>query len=236
MGIVNTLLEAVYPPTCPICDKVIRKPAGICDNCRKKLHYIHSPRCLKCGKPVDNDDTEVCFDCSKHHHDFDRGVALWGYTDETRNSIYRFKYQNCRIYSKVYADEIIKNLGDIIRSWQCDVIIPVPIHKRKYRERGFNQAQLLAKDMADVLGIGMDTKVLVRNRYTRPQKELDDNERIKNLENAFTIRENVVQYKRVLLVDDIYTTGSTIDSCAKVLKDKGTVQVFVVCLCIGQGF
>lgn len=236
MKIVDALLDAVYPPTCPICDRLSGKPAKICNDCRKKLKYINSPRCLKCGKAVENDDVEVCFDCSKHIHEFDRGLALWGYTDETRNSVYRFKYQNCRIYSKVYVDEIVSNLGEIISSWKCDVIIPIPIHARKFRERGFNQAELLAKDMAAILGIGLDTELISRNRYTKPQKELDDNERIKNLENAFTITKNVVQYKKVLLVDDIYTTGSTIDACARVLKEKGVEQVFAVCLCIGQGY
>lgn len=130
----------------------------------------------------------------------------------------------------------MKNLGEIITAWKCEVIIPVPIHARKLRERGFNQAELLAQDMSGMLGIAMDTGILKRSRYTRPQKELDDNQRIKNLENAFIIDKNVVQYKRVLLVDDIYTTGATIDSCAKALKEKGVEEVFVVCLCIGQGF
>lgn len=236
MRIVEALLDAVYPPTCPICDRVIAKPAKVCEDCRKKLNYIQSPRCLKCGKPVENDETEVCYDCSKRKHAFERGVALWGYTDETRNSIYRFKYQNCRVYSKVYVEEMIDSLGDIIKSWKCEAILPVPIHARKLRERGFNQAELLAKDLSEILGIKMDAGILARNRYTKPQKELDDNERIKNLENAFIIQENVVQYKRVLLVDDIYTTGATIDSCAKVLKEKGVEEVYVVCLCIGQGF
>ncbi len=236
MGIGKIILEAVYPPVCPICDRVVKKPACICGECRKKLHYIQSPRCFKCGKPVENAEKELCFDCSRTKHCFDRNLALWGYTDAARKSIYRFKYHNCRIYSQVYGREIADRLGTIIKQWNCEAVVPVPIHSKKQRERGFNQAQLLAQEVADVAKIPVDTKILVRTRYTRPQKELDDRNRIKNLENAFTVTKNVVQYKKIILVDDIYTTGATLDACARALKERGAGQVFAVCLCIGQGF
>lgn len=236
MGIGKIILEAVYPPVCPICDRVINKPEQICPECRKKLHYIQSPRCMKCGKPVENDETEFCFDCMRIRHSFDRNVALWGYTDDTRKSIYRFKYQNCRSYSRIYGDELKKHLGELILQWKCDAVIPVPIHARKKRERGFNQALLLAQEISAFTGTALDDEILVRERYTKPQKELDDRERIKNLKRAFNVTKNVVQYKKVILVDDIYTTGATLDACALALKERGVMQVYGVCLCIGQGF
>lgn len=236
MGIAKVLLEALYPPTCPICDIVVEKPAAICPDCRKKLHYIHSPRCLKCGKPVEAEETELCFDCQRKPHEFYQGAALWTYTEETRQSIYRFKYENCRIYSEVYGEELVKHLGSLVELWKGEALIPVPIHARKQRQRGFNQAQLLAEAAGRALNLPVDAQLLKRSRYTRPQKELDDSQRRKNLEKAFIIEKNVVQYKRIILVDDIYTTGATIDACARALKEKGVERVYFLCLCIGRGF
>ncbi len=235
MELREKLLDIIYPPTCPVCDRII-KPVRICDSCQKKLRYINSPRCLKCGKPVENNDVELCYDCSKQTHFFDRNVALWAYNNETRASIYRFKYRNMRVYGRVYASELYGRLGQIIASWKCDVIIPVPIHPRKEKERGFNQAMILAKELSVLTGVPVDGGLLARTRYTRPQKELNDKERIKNLENAFVIEKNVVQYNKVLLIDDIYTTGSTLDACASLLKSRGVACVYCVSLCIGRGF
>lgn len=235
MGICKGILEALYPPTCPICDRV-EKPAVICPECRKKLRYIRSPRCLCCGKPVELEETERCFDCRRKHHEFEQGAALWAYTEESRNSVYRFKYQNCRVYAEVYGEELAKNLGGLVKMWKGEALIPVPVHARKRRQRGFNQAELLAREVGKHLEIPVETGILKRSRYTRPQKELDDNQRRKNLEKAFIIEKNVVQYKKVVLVDDIYTTGATMDACARVLKEKGAEQIYFLCLCIGQGF
>ena len=105
--------------------------------------------------------------------------------------------------------------------WSPDVIIPVPIHISKYKERGFNQAGLIAQALGRAMQIPVDEEYLVRIVKTQPMKELSNRERIKNLQNAFQVREKVVRYRKVLIVDDIYTTGATFDACAAVLKDAG---------------
>ena len=111
--------------------------------------------------------------------------------------------------------------GRMIRMWSPDVIIPVPIHISKYKERGFNQAGLIAQALGRAMQIPVDEEYLVRIVKTQPMKELSNRERIKNLQNAFQVREKVVRYRKVLIVDDIYTTGATFDACAAVLKDAG---------------
>ena len=112
----------------------------------------------------------------------------------------------------------------------------MPLHAKRLADRGFNQAKLVADALGKRLGIPSDDTVLIRDRSTVPQKELDDKQRFKNLENAFIITENVVRYKKVIILDDIYTTGATMDACAKALHEGGVHEVYSVVLCIGRGF
>lgn len=118
------------------------------------------------------------------------------------------------------------------------VLIPVPLHNSKYRQRGFNQAYVLAKGLADGVGIPVIEQYLLRIRRTKAQKQLNDKDRTRNLSEAFEMNPKYIatKFNRVMLVDDIYTTGSTIDACAKVLKDEGVQDVYFISLSIGKGF
>lgn len=232
------IVDMIYPKVCPVCFEISDsdKNDTICSRCKSRLSYVKEPRCARCGKSVDDEESEYCYDCAAKKHIYRQGTAVWNYTPEIQQSIYAFKYRNQREFSKVYAKEMAENCGHIIRSWNADVIIPIPLHDKKQRIRGFNQAELVALQLGKLLGISVDTSVLVRIKNTAPQKELDDIERLKNLENAFNLAQSVVKYKKVILVDDIYTTGATIDECAKLLLDAGVSEVFFASLCIGRGF
>ena len=126
----------------------------------------------------------------------------------------------------------------ILQALQIDVIIPVPIYKQRRRERGFNQAELLAKELGKQLGLPVCTDYLLRIKKTKPQKELNAKERKKNLQQAFSCnkkrKKEAITWKRILLVDDIYTTGSTLDACATVLSLSGAKKVYGICVCIGK--
>lgn len=191
---------------------------------------------MKCGKQLDFDEDEICVDCGKGQHAYIRGVGAFSYTEAVKASIYRFKYANKREYAAFYADSIVKLRGSIIKSWHPDVIIPVPLHAGRKRKRGFNQAELVARELGKYLNIPVDVHCLARVRNTAPQKALNDKERAKNIKRAFQVRETVVEYKKIVLVDDIYTTGTTIDACTKVLIDAGAGSVYFVSICIGRGF
>lgn len=238
--VLQKMLALLYPYTCPICGKVPKKVNGkyerICPECTGKLHYIHSPRCLVCGKPVDSYETELCFDCSRREHLFTQGTGVWTYTDEIKNSIYDFKYHNRRINRYFYAEEIIRNCGNVMRNWNADALIPVPLHADRYRKRGYNQAELIAELVGKWMGIPVDAGVLYRTKKTVPQKELDDRQRNNNVKNAFKMSNNIVKYKKIILIDDIYTTGTTMDACAEALLAAGVEKVYCVSLCIGRGF
>ena len=233
--IVKGIADAIYPKTCPFCDRIIKREQDICVECYSKLRYIEEPYCKKCGKQLHKQEVEYCYDCATSIHIYKKGMAVFAYNDMVSKSIYRFKYHNRRYYAKAYGYAMAKRCGEMIKSWQPDVLIPVPIHSKKMQKRGYNQAELIARELSALINIPIDNRCLRRTRHTKAQKELNRNERKKNLEKAFKISSNVVEYKKIVLIDDIYTTGSTIDECAKVLMEAGVKEVFFISLSIGAG-
>lgn len=230
------ILDLMYPLRCPICDKVVQKEHGICPQCRKKLHVVSEPICMKCGKPISDIRREFCSDCSRKMHHFVQGRALWIYGKEVRESLYRFKYQNKREYARTYAMEIVGKHEAWIQSKKIQVILPIPLHKNRRRKRGYNQAAVLAEELGRLLNLPVDTKTLLRVHDTKPQKTLGDVQRKQNLNHAFITKQNKLSYNTVLLVDDIYTTGSTFDAAAKALSDAGVSKIYTCCVGIGGDF
>lgn len=207
----------------------------ICDDCKDKVMLVKKPSCLKCGRPIYSNEAEYCEECEKKKHLFYKGISAYVYSDIVKKSIYRFKYSNRRYYAKTYGEMIAKEFLSEIKRWDCDVIVPVPIHRNRYKKRGYNQAEILAKELSKYIGIPVDSSILVRKINTLPQKELDANGRKNNLENAFKISKSVVQYKKIILVDDIFTTGSTIDACAAMFLAAGVYKIYFISLSIGIG-
>lgn len=234
MNIWKKILGIIYPKTCCFCGKVSEKE--LCGECAEKVVYIEEPRCKCCGKPVRYTEQEYCYDCQKHTHLYEQGRSLWIHKMPVSLSIYQFKYKNRRIYGEFYAKEMARNYGDLIRAWGVDVIVPIPLHRKKERSRGYNQAAIIAKQLGEIMGIPVDCKLLVRNRYTRPQKELNDKERKKNLNQAFSVTKRLGNDMSILLIDDIYTTGSTMDAAAEELKKNGVQKVWFLTISIGQGY
>lgn len=236
LGVKRLILDMIYPLTCPVCCDILPKGKLICDKCDRKLEYIIEPMCKKCGKQLDNTEKEYCYDCNRKKHIYDRGVATFKYNDAIKHSIYRFKYINKREYGAFYASRTVKVNGHIINGWDADVIIPVPLYRKKQNKRGFNQAYVLAKEIGLIMNIPCEKGLLIRKRDTIPQKELNDTERKKNLEGAFAVdRVNLSGIKAVILVDDVYTTGSTVNQCAMLLKAAGVRKVYFIALSIGNG-
>lgn len=228
------ILEWLYPATCIFCGKICRE--GICADCMGKVMKIREPRCKKCGKPIRFAEEEYCYDCSHHHFHYEQGKSLWLHRAPVDKSIYEFKYKNRRVYSEVYAREMVKSFGRLIKMWEIDLIVPVPLHKKKFRKRGFNQAELLAKEIGRYMGIPVDTSLVIRKKYTAPQKQFGHNERRKNLADAFALTEKKVDAKNILIIDDIYTTGSTIDTIAELFMHADVEKTYFLTISIGQGF
>ena len=162
-----------------------------------------------------------------------RGRCLYEY-DSAAKSIYRFKYGKRPEYAEYYGEEIADYLGDFIRDLKPDALVPIPIHRKRYAKRGYNQAALLAKEVSKNTGIPYLEGVVKRRRNTAPLKMLSPQERQKNLKNAFIVGENVVKLKTIILIDDIYTTGATVDEVTKVLHKAGIPDVYFVALAGGE--
>ena len=195
---------------------------------------------------------EYCYDCSRHPRSFTCGMALLNYNQAARDSMAAIKYKNRREYLDFYAAAMAARMTRRIRSWQAAALVPVPIHPARRRKRGYNQAEELARRLSRYWGIPVDNRLLVRTKKTMPQRTLNPSERLKNLQEAFEVdpgRGGSVDGRAdrgdtsasasvpesVILVDDIYTTGSTVEACTRVLKAAGVRRVYFVTVCVGRG-
>ena len=188
---------------------------------------------MRCGKPLIRHSSEYCRDCSRTEHQFDRGRALYVYNDDVRESITRFKYHNRREYACFYGRDIAERLDRFISEYRPDHLVPIPISEEKLKSRGYNQAELIAEAVSDHTGIPLAAGLVRRVRNTPPMKELTRAERMKNLNGAFKIDAHGVKCRNVMIIDDIYTTGSTIDAVAAVLKKAGAERICFITLAAG---
>lgn len=232
----NLLLDLFYPPRCPICDRILKRKEGLCcAACEKKLPWILEPTCMKCGKMIEREEDEYCGDCRTYAHVFDRGTAAFAYIGALRHSVYRMKAENRRDYLDFYADAMTRALKPYLARWQPERIIGVPMHWQKKWKRGYNQSELLAEKIAKKTGIRLERSWVFCCKKTKAQKMLGRKEREKNLSGCFALKQKQISARSVLIVDDIYTTGSTVDELAGVLKSAGVEHVYFVVLCIGKG-
>ena len=228
------VLDLMFPPRCPLCDHVIEFRKGdICGECVKRVKPISGSVCMKCGKPLE-EEKEYCFDCKTKKHLYIQGISAFEYRDIAA-SIYRFKYGERQEYAAFFGRCMARKLEKKIKQWKAEALVPVPVHPSRKRERGYNQAELLAKEIAVRTGVPMRCDIVARSKKTMPQKSLDGVQRQNNLKKAFNIQRNDVKLKRAIVVDDIYTTGSTMDEAARVLKGAGVREVYFVTLACGAG-
>ncbi len=227
--------SVLFPPRCPLCDELLPPGEEVHELCIKKLPVITGNVCLKCGKPVSSSQIEYCEDCARKHHKFDSGRALFLYQGVMKECMYRFKYANRREYAVWFAKEAVKRQRDWLMQQNPQIIIPIPMYRKKEQKRGYNQALVFARALSDETGIPYSRNCIQRIHDTKPMKLLNNIERKNNLENAFQAAENIVKYKEILLVDDIYTTGNTMDEAARELQIAGVDHISFLCVCIGKG-
>lgn len=228
-------INLLFPPRCPICDKpVILSQGKICHECHIKLKPITEPVCFRCGKPLLRLEQEYCSDCSKREHAFICGRALYTY-ESIQASLYRFKYSGRQEYAVFFGREMADKLYPFISQIHADALIPVPISRSRFQKRGYNQAEILAEELGKQLHIPVFSHLVERIKDTLPQKGLNASERQKNLKKAFKIAQNDVKLESIIIIDDIYTTGSTIDALAKILTVSGIQRIYFITLAITTG-
>lgn len=236
------ILRWLYPPRCPVCGDVVLPGEGqetsalICSDCKGVFYQIQPPVCCRCGRPVGQDE-EFCINCRNRQFSYVRGFPVWIYNQSMRRSIAAFKYHGRREYASYYGQEFAGLYGEKLKRLSVQALVPVPMYPKKQRDRGYNQAELFAREIGNRLGIYVCNDYLLRVRNTVPQKLLGDRQRYVNLQEAFAIDRKKQKYyaglKKVVLVDDIYTTGSTAEMCTRVLLQAGIEKVYIACVSIG---
>lgn len=230
--LLRVLLDVILPPVCHICHSFIPNASTlhICPICRDRLPLVLSPLCTVCGIPfIGTGGDHRCGACLTNPPHFDSARAHFLYEGAIRDLIHSFKYNQKTHLRSPLALLTLEGVGGFLADHQPHLIVPVPLHRSRLRQRGFNQAVLLGRVLSRRLSIPMLTDALTRTRPTEPQIQLSAAERRLNVKGAFTVtKPDSVAGKRILLLDDVMTTGSTMDECARELKKAGADMVTAV--------
>lgn len=233
----NHLVNIFYPKICVVCRLALSNGAVdnlVCRQCWSKIERNLPPICAICGRQIRNKQItkRVCLNCQRRIFHFDRALAPYIYEGVLKELIHKFKYEG-----KDYLGKTLSSLWkDFIRQYQqtlCffDLIIPIPLHKTKLREREFNQAEFFGKQISAQLGLNLSLGNFIRIRQTQTQTKLPENQRWDNVRGCFELRQpSEICGKNIILVDDVLTTGATCSEAASVLKSAGAGCIFVITL------
>jgi ComF family protein len=241
MGIVSEsgragrkLLDLVYPPLCIGCREHVSEPGSLCPACWQALHFLDGPACAVCGLPfeIDPGDETMCVGCLTYPPAFDKARAVLRYDSASRKSILALKHADRLDLAPPFGRWLERTGHELLA--QSDLIVPVPLHRLRLWKRRYNQSAELARALARLSGLVVDPFALRRIRPTPSQGEMPSaSARRRNVRGAFAVPEKcrpAVNGKRILLVDDVLTTGATANACAKALKRAGAEKVFVLTL------
>lgn len=235
---VNAVLGFIYPEVCHLCGSRRASPEQgyVCASCRSEVQYVEPPFCARCGLPHQGAITVsyVCGNCGELELYFESARSATLARGPVLEAIHAYKYRRAVWLEPFLGELITRNAGFDLSAADWDAIVPIPLHPLKVREREFNQSERLARALSRATGIPVAARVLERVVPTRTQTRLSRSERQENVKNAFQLREDAtVSGERVVLVDDVFTTGSTTNECARVLVRAGAVRVCVWTLARG---
>ena len=229
------LINLILPPRCIGCGCILSHTNGLCSDCFNKIRFISAPMCQCCGRPFDGEKDVpfgkklLCAECvKKKKHLFKMQRSAFFYDDDSKKLILDFKF-----YDKTSSAETLANLlytagADIWRE-KPDVLIPVPLHRKRLLERRYNQSALLVRQLSRKTAVKEDCLSLIRTQNTIPQAQLSGTARRHNLRSAFVVKyPEHIKGKKVVLVDDVKTTGATLEECAKALLAAGVQQIYAL--------
>lgn len=203
-------INIIYPQLCLLCGKLCKK--HLCKQCKTRI----------CKDATFKIETINCY--------FEKHIYIFKYEGEIRNLILSYKFKDKSYLYKLFSEIILKNekIFGILEKY--DIIIPVPIHKKRKKQRGYNQSELIANDLAtNIKDLKCENNILIKQKNTLPQSSLNKNQRKNNLKDAYkVINQEKIINKKIILFDDIYTTGSTAKECSKILKASGAKEILVL--------
>ena len=231
-ALIERCLQFLLPPQCQCCEKFLEEgQQGICPDCLSKIRWIEPPLCTLCGVPFLSSEVEnhPCGACLTRGKYFTMARAVGYYEGPLREAIHRWKYEEKSYLTLFFGEKLAEGFCRYWDPQSFDLIIPVPLHSKRLRERGFNQALLLVKELSRRTQIPYSKRLLQKRILTPPQVNLSGGEREKGVRGSFHIqRDEEIEGKSILLVDDVYTTGATVNECSKVLLKAGAERVDVL--------
>jgi len=233
----KALLDLVYPRQCAGCGMRVGEAEGhLCLDCISDTTLLTPPYCEVCGEPVSGrvDHAYTCHQCATRRPCYDWARAATRYEGPVRDALHDFKYRQALWLQNDLVQLLVALYHVHLHATPIDAVIPVPLHRRRRRQRGFNQSEFLARGLSQEIMRPLLLKKLVRIGYTGSQTSLSANERVKNVRGAFTVRQEAeMEGKCILLLDDVVTTGATVSECARVLKNAGADRVVVLSVARG---
>ena len=193
--------------------------------CRGRFKLIEEPRCFKCGRHISEAESALCPECKDKKHGYVYGFPLYEYNETASNAMIDYKKNGWKSHGDFFAEEMADRLAGYIKRQKPEVLVPVPITKGRYNERGFNQSEYLADKLGEKLGIPVDSAILIRTGKAVQQKSLSGKERKENRFYGIECACVQVPYRSICLVDDVYTTGGTLNACTEALLGAGAVEV-----------
>ena len=227
----KSLLNLVCPPVCPICREPVDEVHCLCHNCYQKLHFITKPCCHICGRPFEYQGLNniVCAACMKKVPSFSMARSILEYDDFSKKLILAFKHGDKTELVPLLIKFLLQADPEIFKD--VDLIIPVPLHWTRRLKRKYNQSALLGKELGRQMKIPYSENCLKRIKRTESQGKKKQRDRQKNVKNAFIVSDaEQIKGLKVLLVDDVMTTGATVNECAGILKKSGVKDVKVITL------
>jgi len=228
----NPGLGFFYPEVCQLCgeERATREQGYVGSKCRQRVHFIRAPFCGRCGLPFQGDITTAfeCTNCREMKFDFRSARSAVTAKPPVLDVVHRYKYQRAMWFEFFLADLLVREAAPELKNEKWDLIVPVPLHSAKEREREFNQAERLAKLLGAALDIPLNKKLLHRVKPTQTQTFLGKQQRAENVRRAFAPAKGAkLKGEKIILVDDVFTTGATTSACASVLKGMGAGEVCV---------
>ncbi len=210
----EAIINALFPPRCILCDELTESgKEEICPACKAYEKIMEEPICKKCGRGILLETEEYCGNCKRHGFSFSTGMMLYELTEEVEDALVLLKYKGRRDKGIFFG----KKAGEV-----------VPVHPNRRRERGYNQAEVIGESLAKVCGIPLASEYLQRVKKTKALKDCSPEERLLNLLEAIHCEALPFDLKRVLLVDDIFTTGATMEACSRKLLEAGAEEVHIL--------
>ena len=224
--LISEFINLFFPKVCLSCNSRLQKKEHIlCSICKKKIDFF-TDCCLICGSEKDNN---TCHTCETSEFYFDRARSVFRFNKTIQNLIHNLKYNEITSLAKFLGDYCVKYLTEYRPFEKIDIITPVPLHKVKKKSRGFNQAEIVAREIARQTEFKHIPNLIKRKKFTNTQTKLSKFERIENVSNAFKINHKYpLENKNILLIDDVFTTGSTVNAVSKLLKNNKVNKIYVL--------